>query len=430
MYHMLEYIQDWLRDVIVAHNIMSNRLKIRLLTHVSRVTGKPQPSGYAFEIFHSIDSVSEEKWRSMNSRNDLFLTAAYLKALEDEPPDNMQFRYVILYEHEKPVAIAYFQIVALSPNLHRPVRLSVPPKNESLHDRIHSKMRETPLLHVLICGNILLSGEHGFAAISSIDSSRLFHALAEVAYDIKNSEKKKNSIRAILIKDFYVKNEFRVPVFDQFGYYSLDTGPNMVIPIREHWHSFDDYLADMKGKYRRRVKSARKKGSKLKRKSLSYHEIIENQDILYHLYAQVVNQAKFKLFLLHLRYFAQLKKQLEDNFTLDAYSVDERIVGFTTIIFNGDSMEGYTHGLSYADNKHYEIYQNFLLDDVKAGIERKVSQINTGRTSIAMKSSIGAIPAEIEFVIRTSGRISNHVLKYILHYVKPSNEHSRNPFTN
>jgi hypothetical protein len=64
---------------------------------------------------------------------------------------------------------------------------------------------------------------------------------------------------------------------------------------------------------------------------------------------------------------------------------------------------------------------------VKA-VERQVTQINMGRTSLAMKSSIGVVPAEIEFVLRTSGRLSNQVLKYLLNYVKPSHEHSRNPF--
>jgi len=97
-------------------------------------------------------------------------------------------------------------------------------------------------------------------------------------------------------------------------------------------------------------------------------------------------------------------------------------------IKNGAILEGYSHGLLYDRNKEFELYQNFLLDDMKAAILSKSSFLNTGRTSVAMKSSIRAIPKEMVCYIRFCNGHTNHLIKPLLNFIKPESEYCRNPF--
>ena len=113
---------------------------------------------------------------------------------------------------------------------------------------------------------------------------------------------------------------------------------------------------------------------------------------------------------------------------MDAYFLNEKIIAYTTRIFNGNIMEGYSHGLDYTLNKDYEIYQNILIDDIKEGIKYKVKKINFGKTSIAMKSSLGAIPEDAEFFMQFKVMIPNQLIKMISSFFRPMGEICRNPF--
>lgn len=221
----------------------------------------------------------------------------------------------------------------------------------------------------IICGNALLCGEHGFTAIPGMDRSKLTKGISEAIVRIRSAQKLNGKINIILIKNFYTERNFGNNTFTDIGYYEYFAGPNMVVPIRDEWVSFNDYLADMNPKYRRKVNSTIKKGEDMTRKSLTFEEIGDNKDELYRLYLQVADKAKFKLFVLNPDMLQELKRSLKDRFVLDAYYVENRIVAYTTRIFNGETMEGYSHGLEYELNKQYDIYQNILIDDIKAGIK-------------------------------------------------------------
>lgn len=91
-------------------------------------------------------------------------------------------------------------------------------------------------------------------------------------------------------------------------------------------------------------------------------------------------------------------------------------------------MESYSHGLDYEYNKDYDIYQNILLDDIREGIKNKMTKINFGRTSIAMKSSLGAVPEDMKFLMQFKMIIPNFFMKKMSIFFKPAQEHSRSPF--
>ncbi len=418
---------------LAAHTGFRNKVKLRWANHYHRVTGKPASSGLTFTIYESITKIPRDLWHNGASA-DLFLSHQYLTALEESSPDTMQYRYVVFYkegpspdggEIPKPVAIAYFQILQLDPRVHLSARRMAAAKKRTFLDTIHGKLSNAISHRVLVCGNALLSGEHGFS-YRGIEESVALLGILEAAYSIRKSVKQ--GIAVTLIKDFYAQKKHSTEIFSRFGFYGFDAGPNMVVPMREYWKTFDDYLSCMKSKYRKRTLSAIKKGAGATKRTLDADEIESRKKELFSLYCNVVDKSKYKLFVLNMDYFVSLKRRLGERFVCDGYFMGDTMIGFTTRIFNNGQMEGYTHGLSYELNKTFELYQNFLFDDIKAAIASNCFRINTGRTSAAMKSSAGAVPENMICFMRFSGRLSNQFVKLLFYFVRPPLEYCRNPF--
>jgi hypothetical protein len=411
--------------LLSLHNAFANKLHLRWASHYSRVTGKPASSGFSFTLYDSIAQLPKIVWDNTNNSKDIFLSTGYLTALEQAPPGNMSFRYVIISKENVPAGIAYFQILELNLRLHQSPLQLLAAKKKSLLQGIHNKIADTATLRLLICGNAMISGEHGFCLAMDIKESAL-QVIAEIAYEVRKSIP--HHISVTLIKDFYNRESLPHHVLSNYGFYSFDAGPNMAVPIRKSWLTFENYIDEMKPKYKKRALSAIKKGAPLKRRSLSLDEINHFKEQLYNLYCRVAENAKFRIFVLSPDFFVELKKQLGDRFICEGYFRDSELVAYTTRIFNGAILEGYSHGVNYEKNKEYEIYQNILLDDVRAAISSHAALINTGRTSIAMKSSTGAIPKDMTCYMRFSGKLSNHIIKPLFSFVKTSNELCRNPF--
>jgi hypothetical protein len=229
-----------------------------------------------------------------------------------------------------------------------------------------------------------------------------------------------------VIKDILPDNEPDAMSMERF--YPLSLLPNMIVPNVDRWDTFDAYLAAMKGKYRRRITSVLKKGANIVRRSLTYKEIEKNREMIYDLSLQVHTRANFRIITLNPRVFEEWKKALGEKFVLDAYYLGETMIGFTTRFIGENIIEGYTHGIDYAYNKEYELYQNMLLDDIKVGIEHRVKAILYGRTSVAMKSSVGAVPQEMTLYARSQIPLPVHFKKWLLGKIQPPMEHCRNPF--
>jgi hypothetical protein len=146
-----------------------------------------------------------------------------------------------------------------------------------------------------VCGNAMISGEHGFC-LSTMPEEKALHVVAEIAHAIRKTANPR--ITATLIKDFYKKESMPSNILSQFGYHLFNAGPNMMVPMRKNWTTFEMYLNEMKPKYRKRAASAIKKGSKIRRQPLTLEDAIRYRDELFELYCRVVDNAKFKMFFL------------------------------------------------------------------------------------------------------------------------------------
>jgi hypothetical protein len=380
-------------------------------------------SAFGVSIFDSIHQVPEAEWNKVVPESRDLMRHPYLKAVENSANENQQSRYALIYKNNVPVAAAIFNIVLLTGENFGSIKDEL-----GKLERLTNSLREKTKLRVLVCGHTHISGDHGFVYSSDISDKEAYHALADACYRIRRAEKLRGKIDLQLIKDFYEDERKTSRQLKIFKYHEFKVDPNMILKIKPEWNSFDDYLAAMNTKYRKKALSVIKQGTDLQRKSLTHEEITENYNVVQALYLNVANKAKVRINLFDVSYFIELKKNLGDRFEFVAYYHGGEMVAFNTIIFWGDNCEAHAIGINYDLNNEFAVYQNMLYDFVKTTFKHKKNRLILGRTAMEMKSNIGAEPFDMYCYIRHSGPFLNRAVRPIFNYIKQTEWTQRNPF--
>jgi predicted N-acyltransferase len=411
-----------------------------MLIHCNKVPNKKKSnlrkkaSDFAFAVYDSVTMINQEHWNAIVNHGSEFLKIPYLTVLENEHPENMRFHYAIIYETNKPVAIAYFQVIDFSSESFGNL---IEQNNDEFSCAITGYLKKHLTNHLkrsadkmnmrlLICGNAFVSGEHGFICKPEINKTEAFDALADVIYRIGRAEQLRGKIAAVLVKDFYKSTKNASDELQEFKYHDFLVEPNMIVDI--NWKTFDEYLNAMSKKYRHRAKAIVKKGIEIERKVFSEADIRANTKQIQSLYNNVHLKAKFRMASLTANYFAEIKKALVDTFSFTGYYHNEQLIGFRTSFILKNEVEAHFIGLNYDVNKELELYQNILYDYVKEGIDNHVKQLFLGRTASEIKSTVGAEAYELTCYIRHRNPLSNRIIKPFIDYLKPTDWIPRNPF--
>lgn len=391
-------------------------------------------SRFGVALFDSIRFVDPAKWDAVVPDTRLFLTRRYLEALEQCQATDIGFRYAMLFDGDRPVAVISAQILEMG-GASVGTRQGGEQPTSSL-GTIVSKVKTAARkaadkieTRVLLCGNAWVSGEHGFAYVDDLDETEIFRGLAEALYRMRRADKLDGQIAALLVKDFPadIDEEHSADELERFGYRRFSVDPQMVVPLRD-WQTFDDYLAAMTGKYRRRVKSARKKGKQLERAELDAAGVDAATGWMHDMLDAVAQKATLRLTTHPPAYFTALKRGLGDRFRVITYSHDGKVVGFRSTIFNHDSIEGHYLGIDYEHNTTHAIYQNILYDYIEDGLAAGAKHIWLGRTALEIKSAIGAEAVPMRCFIRHRNPVGNRAVKPLFRFVKPTRWTPRNPF--
>jgi hypothetical protein len=411
-----------------------------MLVHCNKVPNKKKSelrkksSDFAFAVYDSVSMINTEHWNQIVKYGSEFLQIPFLTVLEIERPENMHFHYAIIYSDNKPVALAYFQVIDFSSDSFGKL-LDI--NSEEFSCLITSYLKKHVTNHIkrnadrinmrlLICVNAYISGEHGLAALPDVNKKEIMDALADVIYRIGRAEKLRGKIAAILVKDFYSESIKYAKELEEYKYHDFLVEPNMIVDV--NWNTFDEYLNAMSKKYRNRAKGIVKKGQELERKSFTSEDILENSKIIQKLYNNVHFKAKFRMASLNVSYFIALKKALGVKFNFIAYYYDSKLVGFRTSFILKDSLEAHFIGLDYTVNKELEVYQNILYDYIKETIDADKRRLFLGRTASEIKSTVGAEAYELTCYIRHRNPLSNRIIKPFIDYLRPEEWVPRNPF--
>ena len=171
------------------------------------------------------------------------------------------------------------------------------------------------------------------------------------------------------------------------------------------------------------------KNCKFEKKELCLEEIIEQEDKLQELYLHVASNAPFNTFYLPKQHFSVLKEKLLSDFMLVGYFLDEQLIGFKTMISNGEVLDTYFLGYNDTIQKGKMLYLNMLYDMTSHAIHNGFSKIIFGRTALEIKSSIGARPEEMVGLMKHSSKLINRFLPFFFNYLEPKTVwQERNPF--
>jgi len=389
-------------------------------------------AGLCFRLSRKISDL-KAAWQSLAPKENKFLQYEYLQALEAHPPQGMGFCYLVFYRDKEAIGLAYYQTYYL--DMQESVQKEL--EGEGLLGSLRKKLQQfflrQAVFNVLICGNLSLTGEHGFYFKEGHGPKQLAwlqEATDRLQTELELSEQKKYQLQ--MFKDFAldgVTEQNLQPILQQEGYHRYRIQPGMYMRLPAHWDSFEDYLADMSSKYRVRAKRAAKKGKDLEWRALELEEILAQEKEIYALYRNISDNVDFNAYAFDEQYFSALKRELGEDMQLVACYLEGRLVAFYTAIFSGQTLEAHFLGLEHSLNRSHQLYLNILYALVRMGIYRKVEKIDFARTALEIKSSVGAVAQEFDCYLRHRNRISSELMKLVFDYLNPKEEWTpRSPF--
>lgn len=384
----------------------------------------PSDDGVHVSITSTMDDALRTTWDAFMPEEHSFLHSNYLVALEKANGRGLELRYVVFRNDKGLLGMAALQIThfATSPDAYtNPVMRFV--------SRVAQVVRLGHVHNILICGNAIATGEHGFHFHPEVSTAQRVELLAKAMNIIAKEEKqKKKRICAMVVKDFYPANSEVPKEFEEFGFKSFQVDHNMVMPLLPEWNNMDDYLSAMVTKFRTKAKASLSRSAVLEIQDLTAATIGPYLEEIRALYENVHNRADFRLGKMNVDALPLLLEQMPEHFVVRTYHHQGRVAGFMTAMQCGRSLEAHIIGIDYTCNKEYGVYQRMLYDYVQLGIERRCERIVLGRTAAEIKSTIGAFPVDLTCAIIHQRSISNALLKLILRYVRPSEYEQRQPY--
>jgi len=381
-----------------------------------------------FKIYSTISELPDS-WNSLPTEDQL-LKKDFLKSLEESYPKNISAYYLGVFKSEILVGIAIIQRVEMY--IDDVFRQKSPYCIKQFAKDIISGIVKG---NALVVGNLMHTGQHGiYFNPKNISQQEYLQALnkgiGQLSMLINKEFNKK--IRIIAFKDYFNDDEIHNSTifFKLNKLYKVQVQPNMIFSVNPNWESINDYILDLNKKYRRRYKTAIKKGFSIEKRELNAEEILKLNEEIFSLYKNVSDNAGINTFILSNNHFLSLKAHLEDNFKVYGYFKDNKLIGFYSLILNNKTLETYFLGYNPKHQRELQMYLNMLYDMAKFAIENNFETVVYARTAMEIKSSIGAKPHTMHIYLKhTNNLIANTVLKLIVKYMNPIRKwEERHPF--
>lgn len=378
---------------------------------------------YHHRFFRSIEAAGRD-WDLAAPAADVFLQRPYLSIVEKTPPKGMRFGYLVFYKNELPIGVALCQIKYFRAEESIQEQSASQTTKDAcffsgLSNWFKRQVAGWVAADILICGNLLLTGEHGFYfnedhIPAATASTLLESALVEV---VKTMDQAGIKMPVILIKDIAPQREILGDKLETAGFTEFCVQPNMVMELP--FGSFDEYLSAMSTKYRTRAKRAFKKLAGIEKKELSLLDIQQQLPRMYELYRDIAHNAGFNMVDLNENYLYALKRDFGHAFRAFGYYQDGQLLAFYTTIQNGDELEAHFLGYDKAQNHDLQLYLNMLYEMVKLGIESGCHHLVFARTALEIKSSVGAVAHDLHCYLRHQNSFANRFAEPLIDYLNP-----------
>ncbi len=375
-------------------------------------------------VFNTVDEINVADWNKVVDSKNIYVTLAYLDAIEKSLSKEIGFRYLLFYnEASAPVALAVVQMLQFYDKDYKE-------QEQLCHIRTKIKQRllDANGLQIMTCGSPFSCGENGFAYTEAITEIEAYKNLARGLIQLQKKEKKTYNTPILLLKEFWPESVSASDTMIKDGFRDFMIDVNMVMEVQPYWNAFEDYLASMTAKCRTKARGAFKKSTALKIVDFQVDDIIRYQKPIESLYGAVVEKSAFRFGALNGETFVRLKRNLKDKFSISGYFLNEELVGFSSAFIFDSIVDANYVGIRYDLNQEYALYQRMLYHYVEIALQLKCREVRFGRTAEEIKSTVGAMPINMKLYIRHQNKIKNSLLKPVFGSITPSLFELRTPF--
>jgi len=232
----------------------------------------------------------------------------------------------------------------------------------------------------------------------------------------------KHNYSLLIIPDFVFKNI----IAEKDDFSKVEVEEEMVLEINDKWNGIDNYISDLRKKYRNKVKKIINSSSKLEVKSLNSDDLVFYADNIKDLFSQVINESRFSGPLFNTNSFSLLVKK--DIFKVYGYFINNNVIAFSSEIHQDKTLYSYYTGFDKSLNKTFPIYGRILIETINNAINLKMNKVVFGRTANEFKSNFGAIPIKSYVYIKVKNKYLSALLRPIFKRLNIKNWIKRNPF--
>jgi len=388
-------------------------------SHTEKISLSSSTSIYLYDDIKQIDV---ESWNSIYSHNN-FASIDYFKALEEAKLENIKNIYVLFKKGETTIGKALFQQINFSGEQTKHYLQEKEGQTiKNFFIRLAGNFASTLSGSVLVLGNLLVTGDHGYKFASTINNTEIKELIIAAT---KKVNKQFGNCNMTLYKDFPVKDIDETDAgFAGFSHFLAD--PNM--KMETNYSTWNEYLAALSSKYRTRTKKVYKESSALKTVEINSENFHLHKEDIQILYNNIMDNIGFKMAVANADYFANITKRLKDKIIIYAYELEGKLVAFNTALLQGDEYEVHLIGLDYGKNTGLKLYNRILYDNLQKAIELGYNYIGFGRTANEIKSTVGAKPKTMNCFMKFNNPIINLFAPTILKAFKPKEWEQRHPF--
>ncbi|HUR47010.1 MAG TPA: GNAT family N-acetyltransferase [Candidatus Saccharimonadales bacterium] len=401
------------------------RLALGMRDIHERHRGRHRPSGFGFTFADRIDYLDLEKWKAVTGGQTLWMRPEILRVIENHGPENVEPRYALIFNKDKPVAALAVQIVTVTGE-----RLGKESgkENPKERDRFAGLLRRAVRERILVAGNLISWGFHGIAFAPGISQEELWPGVAEALYKIRRAERLVGQTDFVMIKDL-TPEQTGLESLRRFSYRPLETEPNMVLTIDPAWKNYEDYLGALDAKYRRNSKDQAKKlagaGCSIERLS----DFDSHAGRLHELYLSVHDKASVRLVTLRETCIPELARAAKDDFRCSVIRKDNQLLGFVTTLRDGETAIAWYIGFDRsAAAEGLPLYFRLLHTTIQDAIGWGCKRLSLGRTALEPKAAMGAKPEAMSVWMRHRVPAMNYLLRGLLGAVPHAQPPERNPF--
>ena len=379
-------------------------------------------NSYTYQLYSTVSQLPAD-WNTLAVDN-VFLSTSYLEVLEKSAPLNMTCHFIGLFENDTLIGVALSQFLDVNQ------LESFGNRDQCLKTSLRNFVFRNFGSHVLFIGNNMLTGQNACAFSKGCNIPMALKTLQSAAEALHaNFKWKGKKVHILTFKDF---DADEISLFDHNdfkAFYQFSTQPNMVFGVNQHWKTEQDYIDALTKKYRDQYKRARKKADGIEKRKMHLEDILEHEATIYDLYFHVAKNAPFNTFFLAKNHFSTFKSIFQDKFLFYGYFIDEKMIGFNTMIKNGKSLDTYFLGYDESMQREKMLYLNMLYDMIAYGIKKEFEEIIFSRTALEIKSSVGAKPIKTYGFMKHENTILNRYMSKIFPYLEPEMIwQERNPF--